>query len=82
MAIRRADQVTAIGSTGREYPLELHTGDHIGKSPESILTALSGVVVLEAGGQDHRANVDGHLAYTLLEVDGACITLVDARQTL
>ncbi len=65
-AIRGPLHVTAGGTRGREHPLELHAGEHVGVSPVAELAAQRGLELLEAGREDHAAHVDLHFGGPLV----------------
>ena len=67
---------------GREHPLELHVGEHVGGEAEAELAAPRGVERLEAGREHHAADlqVDGFLR--LVVVDGAGLADLGAQPAL
>ena len=53
LVVRGPDQVAAEGPGGRENPLELQGGHHIGQSVVMVGPALGGIEGLESRRQDH-----------------------------
>ena len=62
--------MTLVGAAGRQQPLVLQAGDHVGKLAVAVNVQAAGVKRLVARGQDDRADVEGDYFLFIVEVDG------------
>ncbi|OPY06355.1 MAG: hypothetical protein A4E66_02236 [Syntrophus sp. PtaB.Bin001] len=59
-AVIETDDMPAIGSGSGKHPLKLNAGDNIFVTRKAEFSLASGVVLLEAGGQDDGADIQFH----------------------
>ena len=70
------------GARGREQPLELQGGDHVGEPSIAKLCRLLGLVNLVARGEDHCANLNALFLLDHIVVDRIYAAGEDARHAL
>ena len=82
LAVGRAADVAVRGTGGREHPLELQAGEHVGGQPVAELAAAGGVEGLETGREDHAADFQFELLDRLIVVDRAGLADLGAEAAL
>ena len=82
LAVGGPADVALRGAGGREHPLELHVGQHVGGAAEAELAAAGGVEGLEAGREDHAADFQLERLGRLIVVDGAGLADLGAQAAL
>ena len=74
--------VALRGTGGREHPLELHAGEHVGGQPVAELAAPGGIEGLEPGREDHAADFQFERLGGLIVVDRAGLADLRAQAAL
>ncbi len=82
LAVGGAADVALRGTGGREHPLELHAGEHVGGQPVAELAAAGGVEGLETGREDHAPDFQFELLDRLVVVDRAGLADLGAQAAL